>query len=90
MAYGLQILSNTGTLVWDSTTVNGGLVVDLKEFAPGVSGGVFSYPNWAGHSAFLITNDSPSLVSLSTSSGMPVVTVANSSTEGREYALAVL
>lgn len=90
MAYGLQINDASGTLVWDSTTVNGGLVIDCREFASGVSGGTFSYSSWAGHTAFILTNNDPALVSLSTSAGFPVVTVADSATIYRSFALCVL
>ncbi len=86
MTFGVQIMGPTGSLLWDSNTVVGGIVVDFREYAANAASDTVSYPSYAGYTAYLLT--SSDAFSLSTASGYPVVT-STGPTQSKSYALAV-
>jgi hypothetical protein len=77
MTFGVQIADTAGSVIWDSTTVVGGMIADFRSYASGAAGETISYPQWAGYTAFLIVSGSATAttISLATSAGYPVVTV---------------
>ena len=89
MSFGVQTFDSSGVLQFDSLTAVGGVFGDFQKFAAGQSGTTFSYPQWAGLSAYLVDcgNAAP-YISLSTSAGYPVVTVTTPAT-AMSFALVV-
>lgn len=82
MTFGVQVFDASSTLVWDSTTVVGGIPADVRFYAAGASGATLSYPQFAGMSAFILDgSQATAFVSLDTSAGYPVVTVSSPSVD---------
>lgn len=80
--YGLQIFDGSGTLIFDSTTAAGGVVVDLKKFVASDSG-TFTYPLFAGRAASLVGAPSDGSITMDTALGYPRVIVTTSAFPSR-------
>lgn len=81
MSYGVQTFDSSGALQFDSTTtLGGGVVADLRQYAAGAGGEVVDYPQWAGLTPLLLDcGGSDGFVTLTTSPGYPRVTVTSPS-----------
>lgn len=78
MTYGLQIMDASGTLVWDSNTVLGGVPGDFREYSGATAGETVSYPQFAGLTAVLLDSGGVSRgITMDVSAGYPVITVAS-------------
>lgn len=77
MSYGLQAFDASGALMWDSSTVNGGVSIDYQEVASAATG-TFTYPALAGRTPFITTIfDAPTgSIVVDTALGYPRVTVS--------------
>lgn len=68
MSFGIQIFDTSGALVWDSTTVTDGCVIDVLTVSPG-STPTFEYPSLAGRSVSTQPIQGQTLGTLSTDGG---------------------
>jgi hypothetical protein len=77
MACGVQILDASGVLIWDSTTVVGGVFIDTRSFSSTTTA-TLTYPALAGLTPSVTphTPQGTAGVTVDTSLGYPRVTVA--------------
>jgi hypothetical protein len=93
MTQGLQVFNPAGSLVWDSSTVAGGAVADVRSFLP-TDTATLTYPAFAGRSVYIInlrirTEAGVSGVAADTALGYPRVTVSTAGS-GRRFAVVVI
>lgn len=92
MAYGLQLFNSSGVLTWDSSTVVGGVLADVRTYAASGTATLL-YPAFAGNYVriihLLVWNEAGTAgVVADTALGYPRVTVSAASTT-RKFALEV-
>ena len=81
MPAGLRVRDAFGNVVWDSTTVVGGIFADVREF-PSSATGVIQYPEFAGAQVDVVHDNSipgGANVTVSAPSGVPTVTIGAAS-----------
>lgn len=86
--FGILVNDASGAVQFDSTTAVGGVVIDFRRFSP-TDAAVYTYPEFAGYTAFFVNVWGDGTIVLDTALGYPRVTVSTSSNDGRTFILAV-
>lgn len=84
--FGIQLFDSSGTQLLDSTTAVGGVVADHRVLVA-TDTGTFTYPAFAGYTAYLVNPPDDGTIALDTSLGYPRVTVIASGAPSRELQL---